>query len=66
METLLRLGDDVEVILRELLFGTVRRSLRKQIAEEMKKKGDLRSHEWKTLERIFLIEVCLYASSNLY
>ena len=66
METLLRLGEDVEVILRELLFGTVRRSLRKQIAEEMKIYGNLRPREWKTLERLSLIEVCSHASSNLY
>lgn len=58
METLLRLGEDVEVILRELLFTTVRRSLRKQIIEEMKKYGSLRPHEWRTLDRISLIEVC--------
>lgn len=56
VETLIRLGEDVEVILRELLFGTVRRSLRKQIVEEINKYGNLRPHELRILERVFLIE----------
>ncbi|XP_008786547.2 uncharacterized protein LOC103704848 [Phoenix dactylifera] len=63
--TLQRLGEDIEVVLRELLFGTVRRSLRARIADEMKSYGYLRAHEWKTLERISLIER-LYPSSNFW
>lgn len=66
MATLQRLGEDIEVVLRELLFGTVRRSLRARIAEEMKSYGYLLAHEWKTLERISLIEVCFLASSALH
>ncbi|ONK80835.1 uncharacterized protein A4U43_C01F22320 [Asparagus officinalis] len=65
VETLLKLGEDVEVILRELLFSTVRRSLRKQITEEMNKNENLRPHEWKILERIFLIER-LYPSFSFW
>lgn len=56
--TLQRLGEDVEVCLKQLLFGTVRRTLRMQIAEEMRRYGYLGSVEWNILERISLIEVC--------
>lgn len=55
--TLERLGDDVESDLRELMQGTVRRSLRLQVADEMKKRGYIRSNEWKMLETTTLIEV---------
>jgi spatacsin len=55
--TLERLGDDVESDLRQLMQGTVRRSLRLQIADEMKKCGFIRSNEWKMLETMTLIEV---------
>ncbi|KAK8653527.1 hypothetical protein V6N13_127522 [Hibiscus sabdariffa] len=54
--TLQRLGEDVEVCLKQLLFGTVRKTLRVQIAEEMRRYGYLGSVEWKILERISLIE----------
>uniref|UniRef100_A0A1D1XPJ7 Protein DDB_G0268328 n=3 Tax=Anthurium amnicola TaxID=1678845 RepID=A0A1D1XPJ7_9ARAE len=63
--TLQRLGEDVETSLRQLLFGTVRRSIRTQVAEEMKRFGYLKSHEWKTLERLSLIER-LYPSSSFW
>jgi spatacsin len=55
--TLERLGDDIEADLRQLMLGTIKRSLRLQIAEEMKKRGYMRSDEWKMLETITLIEV---------
>lgn len=58
MATLQRLGEDVETSLKQLLFGTVRRSLRVKITEEMNKYGYLGSYEWKILDRISLIEVC--------
>lgn len=58
MATLQRLGEDVETSLKQLLFGTVRRSLRAKITEEMNKYGYLGSYEWKILDRISLIEVC--------
>ncbi|KAJ4966442.1 hypothetical protein NE237_018291 [Protea cynaroides] len=61
--TLQRLGEDIEISLRQLLLGTVRRSLRVQIAGEMKRHGYLGVYEWKMLERISLIER-LYPSSN--
>ncbi|KAF5960350.1 hypothetical protein HYC85_001559 [Camellia sinensis] len=54
--TLRKLGEDIETSLKQLAFGTVRRSLRMQIAEEMKKYGYLGPYEWKILERISLIE----------
>ncbi|XP_042492983.1 uncharacterized protein LOC122072667 isoform X2 [Macadamia integrifolia] len=63
--TLQRLGEDIEISLRQLLYGTVRRSLRVQIAEEMKRHGYLAPHEWKMLERIALIER-LYPSSSFW
>lgn len=53
-----RLGEDVETSLKQLLFGTVRRSLRSQLTEEMKRYGYLVSYELKMLDRISLIEVC--------
>uniref|UniRef100_A0A2N9FSI1 Spatacsin C-terminal domain-containing protein n=1 Tax=Fagus sylvatica TaxID=28930 RepID=A0A2N9FSI1_FAGSY len=63
--TLQRLGEDIETSLQQLLFGTVRRSLRAQIAVEMKKCGYLGPYEWKILDRISLIER-LYPSSSFW
>ncbi|KAI3930736.1 hypothetical protein MKX01_037182, partial [Papaver californicum] len=63
--TLQRLGEDIEVSLKQLSFGTVRRSLRMQIAEELKRYGYIGPHEWKMLERIALIER-LYPSSSFW
>lgn len=63
--TLERLGDDVESDLRQLMQGTVRRALRLQIADEMKKRGYIRSDEWKMLETITLIER-FYPSSSFW
>ncbi|KAL5818547.1 hypothetical protein ACOSQ4_022389 [Xanthoceras sorbifolium] len=54
--TLQRLGEDIELCLKELVFGTVRRSLRVQIAEEMRRYGYLGPYEWKILERMSLLE----------
>ncbi|MBA0562724.1 hypothetical protein Golob_007747 [Gossypium lobatum] len=63
--TLQRLGEDVEICLKQLLFGTVRKTLRVQIAEEMRRYGYLGSVEWKLLERISLIER-LYPSCSFW
>ncbi|XP_057497009.1 uncharacterized protein LOC130781713 [Actinidia eriantha] len=63
--TLHKLGEDIETSLKQLAFGTVRRSLRMQIAEEMKKYGFLGPYEWKILERISLIER-VYPCSNFW
>ncbi|KAL5999630.1 hypothetical protein ACLOJK_037915 [Asimina triloba] len=63
--TLQRLGEDIETSLHQLVFGTVRRSLRRQIAAEMKRYGYLGPYEWKMLERISLIER-LYPSSTFW
>ncbi|KAM7262326.1 hypothetical protein ACFE04_021403 [Oxalis oulophora] len=63
--TLQRLGEDVETCLKQLLFGTVRRTLRKHIAEEMRKLGYLSPYDWKILERISLIET-LYPSGSFW
>ncbi|XP_006643839.2 uncharacterized protein LOC102717287 isoform X2 [Oryza brachyantha] len=63
--TLERLGDDIESDLRQLMQGTVRRLLRQQIAEEMKKRGYMSSNEWKMLEIISLIEQ-FYPSSSFW
>ncbi|KAG8383430.1 hypothetical protein BUALT_Bualt04G0012400 [Buddleja alternifolia] len=54
--TLHKLGEDVETTLKQLVFGTVRRSLRVQVAEEMKKYAYLGPHELKILEMVSLIE----------
>ena len=58
MAMLERLGDDIESDLRQLMQGTVRRSLRLQVSEEMKQRGYMRSNEWTILETLALIEVC--------
>ncbi|PIA25431.1 hypothetical protein AQUCO_11400007v1 [Aquilegia coerulea] len=65
ISTLQRLGEDIEISLKQLLFGTVRRSLRAQVAAEMQRCEYLASHEWKVLERIALIER-LYPSSSFW
>ncbi|XP_010431915.1 PREDICTED: uncharacterized protein LOC104716225 isoform X1 [Camelina sativa] len=65
IETLERLGEDIEASLSQLVFGTVRRSLRYQVAEEMTKHGFLRPYEDNVLERISLIER-LYPSSHFW
>ncbi|KAK6150525.1 hypothetical protein DH2020_015457 [Rehmannia glutinosa] len=54
--TLQKLGEDVETNLKQLVFGTVRRSLRVQVAEEMKRYAYLGPHELKILEMVSLIE----------
>ncbi|XP_071914201.1 uncharacterized protein [Coffea arabica] len=63
--TLQKLGEDIESSLRQLLFGTLRRSLRSQLAEEMKLYGYLGLREWNILERISLIERVYPCSSFL-
>lgn len=55
-----KLGEDLESCLRQLVFGTVRRSLRKQIAEVMKSYGYLGPYELKILEGIAFVEVLIY------
>ncbi|XP_076902084.1 uncharacterized protein LOC143556706 isoform X1 [Bidens hawaiensis] len=54
--TLQKLGEDLESCLRQLVFGTVRRSLRKQITEVMKIYRYLGPYESKILEGISFIE----------
>jgi spatacsin len=55
--TLEKLGEDIEFVLRHLLFGTVRRSLRLRIIDQMKRRGFLKLDDMRILERIMLIEV---------
>ncbi|KAK7247505.1 hypothetical protein RIF29_42388 [Crotalaria pallida] len=63
--TLKRLGENIESCLKQLLFGTVRRSLRALIANEMKRYEYLGPYEWKILEDMSLIE-SLYPSSSFW
>ncbi|KAK4264830.1 hypothetical protein QN277_025955 [Acacia crassicarpa] len=63
--TLQRLGENIESCLKQLLFGTVSRSLRAQVAEEMKRYGYLGPYERKFLEEMSLIE-SLYPSSSFW
>ncbi|MED6158928.1 hypothetical protein PIB30_037567 [Stylosanthes scabra] len=65
VSTLQRLGENIESCLKQLLFGTVRGSLRAQIAEELKRYGYLGPYEWKILEDMSLIE-SLYPSSSFW
>lgn len=57
VSTLQKLGEDIEACLKQLLFGTVSRSMRRQLAEEVKKFEFIRSYELAILDRISLIEV---------
>lgn len=52
-----KLGEDIELCLRQLTFGTLRRSLRLQIAAEMTKYSFIGPYEGDILERMSLIEV---------
>ncbi|KAI5588074.1 hypothetical protein BDE02_05G071700 [Populus trichocarpa] len=63
--TLQRLGEDVATCLKQLFFGTVRRSLRLQVAEDMRRYGYLGAYEWETFEKILLIER-MYPSSSFW
>ncbi|CAA6664133.1 unnamed protein product [Spirodela intermedia] len=54
--TLQKLGEEIETSLRQLLFGALRRSIRTQVMEEMKRCGYLKPHELKKLEGLSLIE----------
>ncbi|XP_057774546.1 uncharacterized protein LOC130993606 isoform X2 [Salvia miltiorrhiza] len=54
--TLQKLGEDVETTLKQLVFGTVRRSVRVLVAEEMKRYKYLGPHELKILEMLSLVE----------
>ncbi|KAK9134405.1 hypothetical protein Syun_013735 [Stephania yunnanensis] len=63
--TLQRLGEDIEVVLRQLLVGTVRRSLRLHVADAMQRFGYLAPSESRMLERISLIER-LYPSCSFW
>ncbi|XP_071689848.1 uncharacterized protein [Rutidosis leptorrhynchoides] len=54
--TLRKLGEDLESCLRQLVFGTVRRSIRMKIAEVMKSYGYLGPYELKILEGISFVE----------
>ncbi|XP_057541426.1 uncharacterized protein LOC130820175 isoform X2 [Amaranthus tricolor] len=65
ISTLQKLGEDVEACLKQLLFGTVNRSLRRQIAEEVQKFKYLRSYELEILDKISLIER-IYPCSNFW
>ncbi|CAM8951081.1 unnamed protein product [Rhodiola kirilowii] len=60
-----RLGEDIESSLKQLVFGTVRKSLRVQIVEEMRRHGYLGPYELKMLEKMSLIER-LYPSSSFW
>ncbi|XP_061972823.1 uncharacterized protein LOC133695068 isoform X1 [Populus nigra] len=63
--TLQRLGEDVATCLKQLFFGTVRRSLRLQVAEDMRRYGYLGAYEWETFEKILIIER-MYPSSSFW
>ncbi|XP_021728108.1 uncharacterized protein LOC110695197 isoform X1 [Chenopodium quinoa] len=65
VSTLQKLGEDIEACLKQLIFGTVSRSLRKQIAEEAKKDGFLGLDELAILDRISLIER-IYPCNNFW
>ena len=57
MIALSRLGEDVEMVLRELAFGTVSRVMRSEIINELAKLGCLDFQDLKILEAISILEV---------
>ena len=57
MIALSRLGEDVEMVLRELAFGTVSRVMRSEIINELAKLGCLDFQDLKILETISILEV---------
>ncbi|KAK6924171.1 Spatacsin, C-terminal domain [Dillenia turbinata] len=61
--TLQRLGEDIEASLKQLVFGTVRRSLRKQLIDMMRRHGYLGPCDWEILKRILFIERLYHSSS---
>lgn len=60
-----RLGEDIEINLRELAFGTVSRFLRTEVTQELKRYNHFRSSDFKILERVSLLER-LYPSSSFW
>lgn len=60
-----RLGEDIEINLRELAFGTVSRFLRTEVTQELKRCNHFRSPDFKILERVSLLER-LYPSSSFW
>ncbi|KGN48416.1 uncharacterized protein LOC101206379 [Cucumis sativus] len=63
--TLQRLGDDIEVSLKQLLYGTINRTFRVEIAAEMEKYGYLGPFDQRMMDIILHIER-LYPSSNFW
>lgn len=59
MPSLRRLGEDIEIVLHELAFGTVRRSLRKQAQMELHRHVRLGTLDSELLELTLYLEVCL-------
>lgn len=57
--TLQRLGDDIEVSLKQLLYGTINRIFRVEIAAEMQKYGYLGPFDQRMMDRILHIEVSI-------
>lgn len=55
--TLQRLGDDIEVSLKQLLYGTINRTFRVEIAAEMEKYGYLGPFDQRMMDIILHIEV---------
>lgn len=72
MAALRRLGEDIDTTLYELAFGTVRRSLRKQMRAELRRSSNrLDSRDSQLLEITSFLEVwpantdCLYGHMNV-
>ncbi|KAJ7523405.1 hypothetical protein O6H91_18G050100 [Diphasiastrum complanatum] len=63
LAALRRLGEDIEVSLRELAFGSIRRQLRQQAAKELRRHSHLTSRELEVLEVITLLEKAYPSSS---
>ncbi|KAL3688215.1 hypothetical protein R1sor_014524 [Riccia sorocarpa] len=65
LAALRRLGEDIDIALRDLALGTVRRFLRAQVVKELQRLRVLSASDFQLLERVSLTER-IYPSSSFW
>ncbi|KAL2630311.1 hypothetical protein R1flu_014997 [Riccia fluitans] len=65
LAALRRLGEDIDIALRELALGTMRRVLRAQVVKELQRLRCLSANDFQLLERVSLTER-IYPSSSFW
>lgn len=60
MAALRRLGEDIDIAMRELALGTVSRFLRAEVVKELQRLRCLSASDFLLLERVSLTEVSSY------